>query len=374
MRPRRETKGKAERGVALIVALLMTATLSFLALSVSEKMRASARRSAFSADRSELYWRAISAEALAREALADLRAAADGAGEANARLTLSSPLFLAPVDIPLPDGRASLQFADAGRCFNLNSLGAGGAGNDPEEDDADGAPGRRGGAGADGGGEETGRGTARRGEGTSRQEFAALLSLLGLGDGESAQLAATVVDWIDADDVTSLNGAEDDFYTALPAPFRTGGAPLADVSELRAMRGFDDVVYQGLRPFVCALPEGREAVLNVNMLRPQDLPVLAAIISAASEQTVDASGLMNVLEARPPEGWRNAEAFWASPTLAEYGVPQEVRAARTDVESRYIEARAIVERNGVEVAVTLTFQARNDGTYRLLSRSFGVTG
>ncbi|MEO1014898.1 MAG: type II secretion system minor pseudopilin GspK [Pseudomonadota bacterium] len=366
-RGRNQSDGRRQRGVAMVVALMMTATLSFLALSVSEKMRASARRTILSADRSELYWRAISAETLAREALADLQQTSGAAGAANVQLTLTSPFFLAPVDIPMPDGLASLQFADAGRCFNLNSLAGGGArarANEPDNGDGD--------SERDDGAQDRGEGSDR--QATPRAEFIELLTLLGLSDGDSARLTSTIVDWIDPDDVTSLNGAEDDFYSNLPAPFRTGGAPLADVSELRAMRGFDEVVYQGLRPFACALPHSEPTVLNVNMLRAQDLPVLAAIISSATEARVDPQDLMSVLEARPPEGWSDVQSFWSDPALAEYEVPEAIRGARTTINSRMIEARAIVGRNGVEVTVTLTFQAEDDGTYTLLSRVFGEAG
>ncbi|MBI1392532.1 MAG: hypothetical protein GC152_07305 [Alphaproteobacteria bacterium] len=328
---------RRQRGVAMIVALLMTATLSFLALGISEAMRISARRTGFAIDRADLQWRAVSAEAIARAALRQLQATSGPDGEPQ-RLLLTSPLFLAPVDVPLPDGKASLQLSDASRCFNLNSL-----------------PGIEG----EGGPEKM------------AGEFVALAASLGLQDGAAQRLAAVILDWIDVDDTVSIGGAEDDFYTALPSPYRTGGGLLADVSEMRAMLGADRITYEGLRPFICALPDPGPVSLNVNMLRPRDLPLLAAIIEGATETRVNPAELGAVLDARPPEGWANAGQFWADPTLAGFEVPEPVRQNRTDVASRFIKARAVIERGDARVVVNMMFRSEQGSGYSLVSRTLG---
>ena len=100
--------------------------------------------------------------------------------------------------------------------------------------------------------------------------FLRLLSTLGL----PAELAGTLVDWIDADsEPQPQGGAEDDVYLALQPPYLAANRPLTDLAELALVRGFDDNVRSRLRPFVSALPVFTP--VNVNTAPPE---VLAAII------------------------------------------------------------------------------------------------
>jgi general secretion pathway protein K len=100
--------------------------------------------------------------------------------------------------------------------------------------------------------------------------FSRLLTTLRL----PTALADSLADWLDADgEPRSQSGAEDSHYLALNPPYRAANRPLADVSELALVRGYDDSVRARLRPFVTALPQ-RTAV-NVNTARPE---VIAAVI------------------------------------------------------------------------------------------------
>ena len=56
----------AERGAALVIVLLLVATLSFIALAISERTALSANRAVNARSRSELLWLGLGAEALAR--------------------------------------------------------------------------------------------------------------------------------------------------------------------------------------------------------------------------------------------------------------------------------------------------------------------
>ena len=89
--------------------------------------------------------------------------------------------------------------------------------------------------------------------------FQRLLAALGLPAG----LAEAVVDWLDPDsEVMQPNGAEDSYYLALDAPYRTAGRRVVDLAELVRVRGFDADILARLAPFVTALPE--ETLVNVN--------------------------------------------------------------------------------------------------------------
>jgi general secretion pathway protein K len=99
--------------------------------------------------------------------------------------------------------------------------------------------------------------------------FQRLLSTLGL----PVALADTLADWIDADNESQPQGAEDAYYLALQPPYLAANQPLIDVDELALVRGFDEGVRARLRPFVTALP--RFTAVNANTAPPE---VLAAVV------------------------------------------------------------------------------------------------
>lgn len=100
--------------------------------------------------------------------------------------------------------------------------------------------------------------------------FRRLLSILEL----PVSLADALADWVDRDgNLQSADGAEDAYYLGLQPPYLAANQPLADISELALVKGFDDRVRAKLRPFVTALPQATQ--INVNTAPAE---VLAASI------------------------------------------------------------------------------------------------
>lgn len=88
--------------------------------------------------------------------------------------------------------------------------------------------------------------------------FVNLLALLGL----EPKWAGYLVDWIDADIVPqNPDGAEDSVYMGQTPPYRTANRYITSASELLALPGFGRDRYLRLAPYVTALPV--EAGLNV---------------------------------------------------------------------------------------------------------------
>ncbi len=60
----------------------------------------------------------------------------------------------------------------------------------------------------------------------------------------TAQMAAALKDFIDFDDVTSTDGAEQDYYNGLPQPYVIRNGPIASIDALLLVRGFTpELVY-----------------------------------------------------------------------------------------------------------------------------------
>jgi general secretion pathway protein K len=91
------------------------------------------------------------------------------------------------------------------------------------------------------------------------EQFQRLLVSVGL----EAKWAGIARDWIDADDQPGdPDGAEDAVYTQQTPPYRTGNWPMTSPSELMNMPGFGADRYRKIAPYVTALPTAL-ATINV---------------------------------------------------------------------------------------------------------------
>jgi general secretion pathway protein K len=74
-----------------------------------------------------------------------------------------------------------------------------------------------------------------------REQLIALFHAVGIGEPRADSMADALLDWRDADDIPRPLGAERDWYRAAGRPTPRNGR-LADVTELRRVRGFDEAV------------------------------------------------------------------------------------------------------------------------------------
>lgn len=318
-------KSSSQAGAALVIVLLLIATMSFIAIAISERTVLSAKRSVNARARGELLWINFGAETLARSVIKAATESAEGL------MTPETPLFAAPIEFPIEGGGAVLSFADRTRCFNLNSLVTVNSNQESAANE------------------------------DAVEELKQLMDAVGATGGEG--VVAAIIDWIDADSLQEPRGAEDSFYAGLPTPYRTGSAPLADVSELRAISGVDRERYQALGALLCARPNGNPMPINVNMLDADDAPLLAAL----TRGQISAAEALEVIRARPVGGYASAEAFWTSDAFAGKEIGESVR-SRAKLTSDYIEAYAVISYGEATVNLSLLFEVPDDGAPRLISR------
>lgn len=311
-----------ERGVALLTVLLLVAVLATLAAVVLDDIRFGIRRAANAEAVGQARWYALGAETLAAAQIGQLRRASE-------RLTLDGGWADRPFNFPVENGLIQGRLADGGACFNLNSV-------------------------VQGAGEVLGR----RERGVA--QFIALLSALGVAPREAEMVAAALTDWIDSDGVRESGGAEDEAYLAGSPAYRTGGTLLAEVSELRAIRGVTPAIYERLRPLVCALPTSDLSPINVNTLTPEK----AVLITMLTEGGVTPARARQVIEARPPGGW-SVEDFWAVPTLVDH-IPADP--GQVKITSRYFTLQTEVTYLDAEVVSSGLFEVDPSGQVRLVAR------
>jgi general secretion pathway protein K len=309
-------------GMALLTVLLLVAVMSVVAVAVLDDVRFSVRRATNAETQTQAQWYASGAEALARRQVARLMRAGP------VRTPLAPDWNGRRYAFPIEGGSLAAVVTDGQACFNLNSL-------------------------VQGFGEDL---TARP---LGAAQFLALGRAVGVPDSRMRAVADSLTDWLDADSVALPLGAEDGAYAGLQTPYRTGGVLLAEVSELRAVKGVDAETYRRLRPYVCALPTSALSPLNVNTLTEDDAPLIAMLTGGA----VQGAAAKAAIARRPRDGWANAAAFWEQPALAAVQVPDEVREQIT-VLTRFFNLRVDVDYGGGRAVRTALLEARSDGAVR----------
>lgn len=127
---------------------------------------------------------------------------------------------------------------------------------------------------------------------TDMAVFRRLLTLLQLPPG----LAASLADWLDSDDRPDPAGAEDEYYLRLDPPYRAANRALSDVDGLLRVKGFGREEVERLRPHVTALPE--PAPVNLNTA---DATVLSAVLG-----TLSPADIRRIIDERDRAPFRDA--------------------------------------------------------------------
>ncbi|MEP6943462.1 MAG: type II secretion system minor pseudopilin GspK [Betaproteobacteria bacterium] len=224
----RQANALAQRGAAIVLAMLMAALAATIAATLLWQQQRWINDTEHRRNQ-------VQAQALAMAGVQWARQIVFETAPANAPTHLGQPWALRLPGIPLENGSISGYITDAQARINVNNLALG----------------------------STQAGT--------RAALDRLLAALSL----PPTLANAITDWVDNDSqVSEPGGAEDAWYLSQSVPGLSANAPVRRTSELLAVRGLraQPVVLERLRPFVTALDA--PSPVNVNTA---DAQVLSAI-------------------------------------------------------------------------------------------------
>ncbi|KFK91778.1 MULTISPECIES: type II secretion system minor pseudopilin GspK [unclassified Serratia (in: enterobacteria)] len=259
-----------QKGVALLVVLLILALMVTIAATIAERNGRTYLRTAAQLDHQQAKWYGRAAETLARKILQM------DTLDSPEKTHLAQNWAQDERRFPVEGGELHGQIVDAQACFNLNAINQGAGGQD----------------------ETTTPYPAK--------VFLQLLKNLQVDPLQAAQVTAALRDWIDSDNEPGIGGAEDEVYMSLDVPYLPANQPMQDVSELRTVYGVDTNLYRLLLPYVCALPT-KTLLVNVNTLRESQAPLLAALFLTE----LDPVEAEQWLQQRPREGWSSVTVFLA---------------------------------------------------------------
>ena len=318
---------KSERGAVLLTTLLLMTVMATLAVAIMDDIRFALKRAVSVQTSEQLEWYMRGAEDFAESWLQDnaLNNAAVLAQTIIAGETIIFPLGNAEGEI---GDAISIQITDGRNCYNVNSLA------DPKIKEQ------------------------------TLLEFTRLLEYMDFDNFEASTHASRIQDWVDADLVPSLDGAEDNTYTNRVPPHHGANRLMVDITELRAIEGIDEDVFQRMQPLLCATKDMKSNKINLNSLDKDAWPLLANIIGRQREDGHKAAqdAAKAVIALRPAAGYDSAEAVWALPIIAELelkGAGIKMVAVKTDLVNLHIQ-------------VNLAAQARRRSAQFGLETSQGV--
>lgn len=248
-------RGQREKGVALVMAMMIVALIAIVATEISWRFELSMSRSGnrWAGVQARAYLEG--AEQLAMVALREDAEDTDGQKSDH----LGEVWAQEAQPFPTDHGWVSGEIKDAHGRFNLNTMMSSSA--------------------------NCRNGTVKPQNGIcpssscdqfteTQYVFVRLLQTFNLGDEEEPVFLSTaqaegiteaVVDWLDADsEILGFEGAESQYYESLDPPITIANQEMISVSELQVIKGMQPKLYQLLLPHVVALPAGDVGIVNVN--------------------------------------------------------------------------------------------------------------
>ena len=320
---------QSERGAALLIVLLITASLSVAALAVMQTVSSSFRTAANAQARAQAIWSASGAEELGIGLINQAIKISDG------RLNRNTPGLGQLLQFPITGGQVSAQIDDATNCFNLNALS--------QSQDA----------------------KSEAGVIDAHLFYQRLLFAIGIDSSLIPELVDSAADWVDADTSPRPSGAESLYYINLDRPYRSADGYMVSKTELRAIKGYTSETYRIVAPYVCARPSRDIGVFNVNTLSVTDAPLLVPVF----QNEVTLEQMIVVIESQLLEPPVDVAGFLAHPNLSVIAPQQRLETLLSDRSSHFHLSGEVVYLD-VRLPYEAVFALR-DGRTQLVRRRFG---
>ena len=166
----------------------------------------------------------------------------------------------------------------------------------------------------------------------------------------------SLLDWLDADREPRNFGAEDDYYYDMTPPYRAANRRLHSVSELRLVAYVTAEIFSAVSPYLTVWGDG--AVINVHTA---PAPVLRTLNSAGNLAPLNPEEGDVLISMRDEEGFESVQSLLDSPVLADRQLAPELvaRLAQTsawflyagqvEVAGRVAHLYSVLRRDGARI-------------------------
>ncbi|RTZ14594.1 general secretion pathway protein GspK [Vibrio aquaticus] len=325
---------KKQRGVALIIILLLLAVMVSIAATMADRLFSQFKRATNQINYQQAYWYTLGAEALAKVGI-------EQSFKDSETINLSQPWALEEQTYPLDFGTLTGRLVDKQACFNINALA----------------------------GVEAVAGSNQ--EPYLVATFQHLLEELEVENYQAETIAHSLWEFVDSNNsVNSASGVEDGFYESMSPAYMTANSLLADASEMRAIQQVSGDVVNKVRPYICALPAA-DLRLNVNTIAPDQ----AALLVALFHPTLGLDKAKKVLENRPFDGWASVDDFLQEQQFSAITDEQKKQAkGYLSITTAYFELDAELLVGDSRMRVRSLLFSENKETATVIRRRFGGIG
>ncbi len=264
---------RKQRGVALLVVLILLVMMSALAAKISQQFCRNLQKTRYQVSQQQLRW-AIQSQQKTIEGLLQTYASGDSQG--------LSPKgeWTEPVETEGEHYTVVSQIEDAQTCFNVNNLLA--ADPTPAVQTAGALPEKQ----------------------VKARIVEQLLTDSGISAGDAEEIYQQLMDYLDGDTTTAKEGLETDAWAGVEPARLPANQMMRTPGELKLLPAFPVAAYGKVSKVLCALPDTASKV-DVNTLTEEQAPLLAALfIGSLSEDEA-----ARLIASRPEEGWESMEAF-----------------------------------------------------------------
>lgn len=264
---------RKQKGVALLVVLILLVMMSALAAKISQQFCRNLQKTHYQVSQQQLR-RAMQAQ----EKVVKDRLQADASGE-NKALNLEGD-WHQPLETRGEDYTVVSQVEDAQDCFNVNNLLA--AEKIPQGQNAPAVP-------------EKPR---------NEQIVEQILTESGISHTTAEEVYQQLVDYLDGDATTAKDGAESDAWAGVVPARQPANQMMRTIAEIKQLPAFPAAAYPKVSKLLCALPDSASKV-DVNTLKPEQAALLAALFPGKLTE----DDAVRLIDSRPETGWENMETF-----------------------------------------------------------------
>lgn len=264
---------RKQKGVALLVVLILLVMMSALAAKISQQFCRNLQKTHYQVSQQQLRWAMMAQEKVVKD-----RLQTDASGE-------SKPLnpegdWHQPLETRGEDYTVVSQVEDAQDCFNVNNLLA--AEKVTQGQNAPAVP-------------EKPR---------NEQIVEQILTESGLSHTTAEEVYQQLVDYLDGDTTTAKEGAESDAWAGVVPARQPANQMMRAIAEIRQLPAFPAAAYPKVSKLLCALPDSASKV-DVNTLKPEQAALLAALFPGK----ITEDDALRLIDSRPETGWENMETF-----------------------------------------------------------------
>lgn len=264
---------RKQKGVALLVVLIMLVMMSALAAKISQQFCRNLQKTHYQVSQQQLRWAMQAQEKVVKD-----RLQTDATGE-NKALNLDGD-WHQPLETRGEDYTVVSQVEDAQDCFNVNNLLA--AEKIPQGQNAPAVP-------------EKPR---------NEQIVEQILTESGISHTTAEEVYQQLVDYLDGDATTAKDGAESDAWAGVVPARQPANQMMRTIAEIKQLPAFPVAAYPKVSKLLCALPDSASKV-DVNTLKPEQAALLAALFPGKLTE----DDAVRLIDSRPETGWENMETF-----------------------------------------------------------------